>query len=118
MGLMLDTVGKWIAHYLQKEQPGWSIWTARVEQGETVEQVGERVRRVIDRAVAAPGDVALVAHAHVLRILAACWIGLPPNGGRLLALGTASVSILGYEHDTRVINVWNQDYRLAPEPGA
>ncbi len=101
---------------IQKEQPGWSIWATSIPKGETVEQVGERVRRVIARAVAAPGDVALFAHAHVLRILSACWLGLPPVDGRLLALGTASISILGYEHETRVISVWNQDWRLAPDP--
>ena len=100
---------------IQVEQPGWSIWTATIAKGEAVEHVGERVRRVIDRAAAAPGDVALFAHAHVLRILAACWLGLPAAGGRLLALGTAAISILGYEHATRVISVWNQDWRLAPE---
>ena len=100
---------------IQVEQPGWSIWSTSIPKGETVEQVGERVRRVIDRAVAAPGDVALFAHAHVLRILAACWLGLPPAGGRLFALGTAAISVLGYEHETRVISVWNQDWRLAPE---
>jgi len=101
---------------IQAEQPGWSIWTATIAKGEVVEHVGERVRRVIDRAAAASGDVALFAHAHVLRILAACWLGLPPAGGRLLALGTAAISVLGYEHETRVITVWNQDWRLAPEP--
>jgi broad specificity phosphatase PhoE len=101
---------------IQAEEPGWSIWTATIAKGEAVEHVGERVRRVIDRAAAAPGDVALFAHAHVLRILAACWLGLPPAGGRLLALGTAAISILGHEHETRVISVWNQDWRLAPEP--
>jgi broad specificity phosphatase PhoE len=101
---------------IQAEQPGWSIWSTSIPRGETVEQVGERVRRVIDRAVAAPGDVALFAHAHVLRILAACWLGLPPACGRLFALGTAAISILGYEHETRVISVWNQDWHLAPEP--
>jgi len=103
---------------IRLEQPGWSIWTTPVPQGETVEQVGERVRRVIERADAVEGDVALFAHAHVLRILAACWIGLPPIHGRTLALGTASLSALGYERETRVIHVWNQDWRLAVEPGA
>jgi broad specificity phosphatase PhoE len=97
------------------EQPGWSIWTTSIPKGETVEEVGVRTRRVIERATAAPGDVALFAHAHVLRILAASWLGLPPRDGRLLALGTAAISILGYEHDTRVISVWNQGWRLAPE---
>lgn len=100
------------------EQPGWSIWTTPIPQGETVEQVGERVRRVIERADAVAGDVALFAHAHVLRILAACWIGLPPIHGRTLALGTASLSALGYERETRVVHVWNQDWRLAVEPSA
>src|SRR5262245_17247124 len=92
-------------------EPGWSVWTASIRDGGTVEQVGERTRRVIDRAAAAPGEVALFAHAHVLRILAACWLGLPPRDGRLLALGTAAISVLGYEHATRVISVWNQGWR-------
>ena len=100
---------------VRTEQPGWTIWTTPVPEGESVEQVGARARRVIARADAAGGDVALFAHAHILRILAACWIGLPPIDGRLLALGTASISILGYERETRVIQVWNQDWRLAAE---
>ena len=81
-------------------------------QGETVEQVGERARHVIERAEAVDGDVALFAHAHFLRILGACWVGLPPIHGRNLTLGTASISMLGYERETRVIEVWNQDWRL------
>jgi probable phosphoglycerate mutase len=92
------------------EQPGWSIWTTTVPQGETVEQVGERARRVIARASAVEGDVALFAHAHVLRILAACWLELPPGHGRHLTLAPASLSVLGYERQTRVIEVWNQDW--------
>ena len=100
---------------VRAEQPGWSIWTTPIPQGETVEQVGERARRVIERADAITGDVALFAHAHVLRILAACWIGLPPIHGRTLALDSASLSILGHERETRVIQVWNQDWRLGLE---
>jgi broad specificity phosphatase PhoE len=98
---------------IRVEQPDWSIWTTLVSNGEAVEQVGERARRVIARADAAAGDVALFAHAHLLRILGACWMGLPPIHGRNLTLGTASISVLGYERETRVLQVWNQDWRLA-----
>ena len=80
--------------------------------GETVEQVGHRAAQVIKQASSAGGDVALFAHAHILRVLTARWLGLPPDGGRLFALGTASVSVLGYERETRVIIVWNQDWHL------
>ena len=97
---------------IRAEVPGWSIWTGDVPRGESVEQVGIRARRVIARAVAAAGDVALFAHGHVLRILTACWLGLPPADGRLLALGTAAVSVLGCERESRVISVWNQDWHL------
>jgi probable phosphoglycerate mutase len=103
---------------VRAEQPGWSIWTTPIPQGETVDQVGERARRVIERADAVAGDVALFAHAHVLRILGACWIGLPPIHGRSLTLGTASISVLGYERETRVIQIWNQDWRLGLEAQA
>jgi len=103
---------------VRAEQPGWSIWTTSVPEGETVEQVGERTRRVIARADAVASDVALFAHAHVLRILAACWLGLPPIHGRNLALGTASLSVLGYERENRVLEVWNQDWRLRRDDSA
>ena len=97
---------------IRAEVPGWSIWTGDVPRGESVEQVGIRARRVIARAGAAAGDVALFAHGHVLRILTACWLGLPPANGRLFALGTAAVSVLGCERESRVISVWNQDWHL------
>jgi broad specificity phosphatase PhoE len=103
---------------VRAREPGWSIWTTSIPEGETVDHVGERAHRVIERAVAAPGDVALFAHAHFLRILAACWIGRPPVDGRLFALGTASISVLGHERETRVISVWNQDWRLSPDDRA
>jgi broad specificity phosphatase PhoE len=92
---------------IRERRPGWSLWADGVPNGETVEHVGERARAVIQRATAAEGDAALFAHGHILRILAACWLGLPPADGQLLALSTASISILGYERDTRVISLWN-----------
>lgn len=100
---------------IRAAEPGWSIWTGPVPEGESIEQVGERARRVIDRVAVAGGDVALFAHGHILRILGACWIGRPPVDGRLFALGPASISILGTERETRVISAWNLDWRLAPE---
>ena len=87
-------------------------WTGNPPDGETLEQVARRASNVIAQAAAAGGDVALFAHGHMLRVLAACWLGLPPDAGRLLALGTASLSVLGYERETRVINTWNQDWHL------
>lgn len=99
---------------IQKSVPGWTIFTGTVPNGETVEQVAARaehiISQVISRALAAGGDVALFGHGHLLRILAARWIGLEPSGGRLLALSTASLSVLGYERETRVIRLWNQTH--------
>lgn len=96
---------------IRKEKPGWSVWKDEVVDGETVEQVGERADGVIARAVAAGGGrVALFAHAHLLRILAARWVGLSAVSGRLLVLGTGSVSVLGWERETRVIVSWNRGF--------
>ena len=100
---------------IRKEVPGWTIWTGPIRDGESVEQVGARARAVIAHAQAAPGDVALFAHAHVLRILAACYLGLPALDGRRFTLGTASISILGHEHETPAILTWNQDWHLVRE---
>jgi len=93
---------------IRKDQPDWSIWDSPVPEGEPVEHVAARAQKVIDRALQAGSDVALFAHAHILRILAATWLGLEPRGGRLFALGTGSVSTLGYERETRVISTWNR----------
>ncbi len=92
---------------IRKGNPDWSIWLSPIPNGESLEQVAARARQVIARAVEAETDVALFAHGHILRILAACWIGLPPITGRSLALDTATVSVLGYERQTRVIRHWN-----------
>ena len=100
---------------IQKERPGWVLWKDGVPGGETAQQVGARADRLIARAAAADGDVALFSHGHMLRVLGARWLGLAPTGGQLFALGTAALSTLGYEHDYRVINVWNQDSYLVRE---
>jgi broad specificity phosphatase PhoE len=92
---------------IRKERPGWVVWDG-VPNGETVEQVGARVDRVIARATTMDGDVAVFAHGHCLRILAARWLDLPPVDGRLLALDTAALSVLGYEREQRVVREWNR----------
>lgn len=93
---------------IQKRVPGWTIFTGAVPNGETLGQVAARADRVIARASAETGDVALFGHGHLLRVLAARWVGLEPSAGRLLALSTASLSVLGYEREARVIRLWNQ----------
>jgi len=92
---------------IRQSHPNWNLWNDGVPEGETVEQVGERAHRVITRCAEAHGDVALFAHGHLLRILAATWLGLPPDCGRLFALSTATISLLGHERDTHVISGWN-----------
>jgi len=92
---------------IRKQSPGWSLWTDGPLHGETVGQVGARAEAVLARVAEVDGDVALFAHGHLLRILTARWLGLAPDCGRLFALGTATVSTLGHEHETRVISQWN-----------
>ena len=88
-------------------RPGWSLWMDGVPGGETAERVGRRADRIVAEARAAGGDVALFAHGHILRVVAARWLDLPPDRGRSLALETATISILGYERETSVITRWN-----------
>ena len=100
---------------IQAMRPGWYLWRDGVvpgdasHPGETVESVGARADRVLARASAplADGDVVLVSHGHMLRVLTARWLELPPAGGRLFRLDTGTVSTLGAEHDEPVIATWN-----------
>ncbi len=91
----------------------WSIWADGTVPGETpgesLEQVGARVDRVLDRARARldDGDVALVAHGHLLRILTARWLGLAPQAGALFALPAGAYGVLGHEHDRPVLTGWS-----------
>lgn len=93
---------------IRVDYPGWSIWTGPWPEGETLEQVGARADRCIARARTVDGDVLIFAHGHLLRVLAARWLGLPPASGALFALGTASVSILGWERENTVVETWNE----------
>ncbi len=93
---------------IREDRPGWELFTDGVPDGESVADVAARVDRVIARVRAAPGDVALVAHSHVLRVLAARWIGLDPTVGRSLVLDPAAVSELGWDRDHPVVLSWNR----------
>jgi probable phosphoglycerate mutase len=91
-------------------RPDWSLWTDGCPDGESPEQVGARLDRVLARAgeLTAAGDVALVAHGHCLRVAGARWVGLPPSAGGLLKLDTGTLSVLGYEHEVDpVLVTWN-----------
>jgi len=87
--------------------PGWLIFRDGCPDGESAEQVGARVDRVMGRARAAEGDVALFAHGHVLRVLAARWIGLPASAGQHFLLDTGTLCVLGFYRDVPALRVWN-----------
>ncbi len=92
---------------IREERPGWTVWRDGSPGGETLTEAGARADRVLARAAAADGDVALFAHGHILRVIGARWIELPPESGASLALDTAAVCELGFERETRVISRWN-----------
>lgn len=92
---------------IRETRPGWTVWRDGCPGGETAAEVGHRADRVIDRIRWLDGAACVFGHGHQLRVLAARWIGLPPQGGSLLALDTASVSVLGWEREQPVIRLWN-----------
>ena len=96
---------------IRAERPDWTIWNTEIPGGESLDDVAARAYRVIERLAAENGDVAIFSHGHLLRILAVCWLGLPPDSGRLFALDTGAISILGHERTTRVIRLWNETSR-------
>jgi broad specificity phosphatase PhoE len=94
---------------IQAERPGWNIFRDGCPGGETPAQVADRANRVIDKVRAIEGNVLLFSSGHFLRVLAARWLDLAAEAGRYFFLSTASVSILGYEHDfvEPTIRLWN-----------
>jgi probable phosphoglycerate mutase len=97
---------------IRQERPGWTPWEGGFPGGETLEEVAARAARVVARARQADGDVALFAHGHVLRVIAACWLEQPPREAARYYLATATVSVLGWERETAVIDRWNEACHL------
>lgn len=93
---------------IRADAPGWSLWRDGVPDGETAAEVARRADRIIARLLALDGDALVFAHAHLLRVLAARWLGLPPEGGRLFTLEPASISVLGWEREQQVVRSWNE----------
>jgi broad specificity phosphatase PhoE len=97
---------------IRRERPTWTLWADGVPDGETAAQVGRRVDRVLSEIDSVDdGDVILFAHGHVLRVLAARWLGLEPSAGALFALDPATLSVLGHERETHVLSSWNDEPR-------
>jgi probable phosphoglycerate mutase len=92
---------------IRERRPGWSLWRDGAPGGESPALVGARADRLLADLRGLPGDAALFAHGHVLRVIAARWLGLEPADGALLALSTATVSVLGWERETAVLRLWN-----------
>lgn len=111
---------------IRTERPGWYLWRDGIvpggagHPGETIAAVAGRADAVLARVrpLLAGGDVALVAHGHLLRVLTARWLGLPPAGGRLFRLDTGTLSALGTENDEPVISLWNLPPAAAATPPA
>lgn len=94
------------------EFPGWTIWRGPWPGGESLDDVAARADRVMTRLARTDGDALIIAHGHLLRVLAARWLALEPASGGLFALATASVSVLGHDRDNPVIETWNEACHL------
>ena len=92
---------------IHETAPGWLIFRDGAPGGETPQQIGDRTDRVIARARAVAGDVALFAHGHVLRVLVARWIGFPAGAGQHFLLDTGTLCVLGYYRENPAVRVWN-----------
>jgi broad specificity phosphatase PhoE len=105
-----DYEGKGTAD-IRKERPDWYLFRDGCPGGESLDAIAARADRVVAQLRGVGGDALLFSHGHFLRVLAARWLGKPASEGRFLLLSTASLSILGYEHnlDEPVLRLWNDD---------
>jgi broad specificity phosphatase PhoE len=98
---------------IAQDEPGWTVWSRPIRDGESLLELGARADRVIAGLLGTPGDVLVFSHGHFLRVLAARWIEAPPLLASRLELATATISELGWETDRRVIEAWNAAGHLA-----
>lgn len=94
---------------IRESVPDWSVWTHPSPGGETAEQVGRRLDRVVAAARASDGRTLVFGHGHSLRVLAARWLGLPVEQGKIFDLDTATISVLGDDRGTPVVRRWNAE---------
>jgi probable phosphoglycerate mutase len=99
---------------IRAQQPDWMIFRDGCPGGESPEQIGARVDRVIARVRARAGDVALFAHGHILRVFGARWLGLPASAGSHLLLDTATLCVLSSYHAVPAIRRWNAPLVVTP----
>jgi broad specificity phosphatase PhoE len=97
---------------IREERPGWTPWNGGFPGGEALEDLAVRAGRVLDRVLAVEGDVALFAHGHILRAFTIRWLEQPPAEAGRYHLSTATLSVLGWERETRVIDRWNEACHL------
>jgi broad specificity phosphatase PhoE len=93
---------------IHESNPGWSLWRDGCPNGEQAADVGARADRLIAEARAVDGDVIFFGHGHMLRVVGARWVDLPPADGGLLGLGTGALCTLGYEHELPILVHWNE----------
>jgi broad specificity phosphatase PhoE len=100
-----------------RTRPGWQLFRDGCPNGESPAAAGARADRVMGRLRASAGDTLVFSSGHISRVLAARWLGLPPSAGTYFILGTASLSLLGYEHDLAepAIRLWNDTRHLGGE---
>jgi broad specificity phosphatase PhoE len=96
---------------IRESRPGWNLWRDGCPGGETVTDVSARVDPLVSELNGSDGEVVLFAHGHLLRVLAARWVELAPEGGARLWLATATISVLGFERETAVFRRWNAPVR-------
>jgi probable phosphoglycerate mutase len=101
---------------IRASYPGWTIWDGPWPGGETASQVAARADRVVERVLSLPpgANALMITHGHMLRMIAARWLRQPPAAGRLFIIGTATISVLGWEHGEPAVQCWNA--RPSPAP--